>query len=76
MSIILGVVGYMLYASFMSETAHFWEAKKKAELTQGPCNMEYVGKQELDPTAQAIPLKPPVGPDYILFKQKCNDTDK
>ena len=37
---------------------------------------EYVGKQEVDPTAESIPLVPPVGKPYILFKQVCENGPK
>ena len=46
------------------------------ERMYGPCEWEYVGKQEVDPTAESIPLVPPVGKPYILFKQVCENGPK
>ena len=54
----------------------YYNAKQWAERTHDHCEMRYVGKQPLDPTAESIPLIPPVGEPYILFKQHCwNDDD-
>ena len=49
----------------------YYNAKEWAERTHDHCEMRYVGKQPLDPTAESIPLIPPVGEPYILFKQFC-----
>ena len=39
------------------------------------CEWRYVGKQPLDLTAAAIPIIPPVGEPYILFKQFCKNEE-
>ena len=38
--------------------------------------MKYVGKQPVNPNATSIPLTPPNGEPYILFRQVCDDTAK
>ena len=59
-----------------SANSAYYEAKAYAERTHDHCEMRYVGKQDLDPTAKSIALSPPVGNPYILFKQFCwNDDD-
>ena len=37
------------------------------------CSMKYVGKQPVNPNAYSVPLTPPVGEPYILFRQVCED---
>ena len=59
-----------------SVNSAYYDAIEWAERTHDHCEMRYVGKQDLDPTAKSIPLIPPVGDPYILFKQFCwNDSD-
>ena len=58
---------------FNLAASDFMDAKLAAERQYDHCEWNYVGKQDLDPTAQAIELNPPVGKPYILFKQKCWD---
>jgi len=46
--------------------------KQKMEKMYGPCEWKYVGKQT-DIKNPAIPLKPPVGENYVLFRQVCEN---
>ena len=61
---------------FVYDESEFFAHKKKMERMYGPCELQYVGKQEVDPTAESIPLIPPVGKPYILFKQVCENGPK
>ena len=47
--------------------AYNWEADGRE------CSMKYVGKQPVNPNAYSVPLTPPVGEPYILFRQVCDD---
>ena len=58
-----------------SVNSAYYDAIEWAERTHDHCEMRYVGKQDLDPTAKSIALIPPVGEPYILFKQFCWDDD-
>ena len=57
---------------FVISEAEFFAHKQKMEKMYGPCSWDYVGKQT-DIKNPAIPLKPPVGEPYILFRQVCQD---
>ena len=52
---------------------NFLHIKKRWKKCTALANGEYVGKQSLDPNAKSIPLTPPVGKPYILFKQVCEN---
>lgn len=71
--IIIGAFIGIVYSLFMNDTAEFWSEKEMNERFYGPCSMKFVGKKDLDPTAKSIPLIPPVGQPYILFKQQCEN---
>ena len=54
------------------QEAEFFAHKQKMEKMYGPCEWNYVGKQT-DIKNPAIPLKPPVGENYVLFRQVCEN---
>ncbi len=53
----------------------FYTVKNLNEKMYDVCEWRYVGKQPLDLTAAAIPIIPPVGEPYILFKQFCKNEE-
>ena len=68
--IVAPVLGVMWLYNVATEdfwAAYDWRAVGKE------CSMKYVGKQPVNPDAYSVPLTPPVGEPYILFRQVCND---
>ena len=57
---------------FVIGEAEFFAHKQKMEKMYGPCSWDYVGKQT-DIVNPAIPLKPPVGENYVLWRQVCEN---
>ena len=57
---------------FVIGEAEFFYHKNKAIELYGPCEWKYVGKQT-EITNPAIPLKPPVGENYVLWRQVCEN---
>ena len=57
---------------FNIATEDFWQAYDW-EGNGRECSMKYVGKQPVNPNAYSVPLTPPVGEPYILFRQVCDD---
>jgi len=70
---VISILVSIISSIFVIDEAEFFAHKKKMEKMYGPCEWEYVGKQSLDPNAKSIPLTPPVGKPYILFKQVCEN---
>ena len=64
---VLGVMWLYNTATEDFWAAYDWRAVGKE------CSMKYVGKQPVNPNAYSIPLTPPVGEPYILFRQVCDD---
>ena len=64
---VLGVMWLYNTATEDFWAAYDWRAVGKE------CSMKYVGKQPVNPNAYSVPLTPPVGEPYILFRQVCND---
>ena len=57
---------------FVISEAEFFAHKQKMEKMYGPCSWDYVGKQT-DIKKPALPLKPPVGENYVLWRQVCEN---
>ena len=57
---------------YNTATEDFW-ASYDWRAVGKECSMKYVGKQPVNPDAYSVPLTPPVGEPYILFRQVCND---
>ena len=60
---------------FNIATEDFWNAYDYEAMGR-ECSMKYVGKQPVNPNAYSVPLTPPVGEPYILFRQVCDDPSK
>ena len=57
---------------FVIGEAEFFAHKQKMEKMYGPCSWDYVGKQT-NIENPALLLKPPVGENYVLFRQVCEN---
>lgn len=57
---------------FVIGEAEFFAHKQKMEKMYGPCSWDYVGKQT-NIQNPALLLKPPVGENYVLFRQVCEN---
>tara|TARA_E500000331_G_C17030869_1_gene615077 strand:- start:344 stop:583 length:240 start_codon:yes stop_codon:yes gene_type:complete len=55
-----------------NDIQHFIDYKNKMDNLIGPCNWEYVGVDTII-EYPAIKLIPPVGKEYVLFNQMCNN---
>jgi hypothetical protein len=60
---------------FVIGEAEFFAHKQKMEEMYGPCKWKYVGKQT-DVQNPSLLLKPPVGENYILWRQVCENEPK
>ena len=70
-TIIGGIFSFMLNM-FIMDNAEFFAHKNKMERLYGPCEWKYVGKQT-NIKNPAITLNPPVGENYVLFRQVCEN---
>ena len=71
MTVILAPVLGVMWL-YNTATEDFWAAYDWRAVGK-ECSMKYVGKQPVNPDAYSVPLTPPVGEPYILFRQVCND---
>ena len=65
--IIFALMGF----GFYNDTEEFRAEVAKDKELHDSCKWKYVGKKDLDPTAKSIPLVPPVGEPYVVFKHTC-----
>ena len=65
------VILFAMFGGFYNDTAEFRAQVEKEKAEHTSCEWKYVGKKDVDPSAIAIPLKPPVGNDYVLWKHTC-----
>ena len=73
-TIIGGIFSFMLNM-FIMDNAEFFAHKNKMEELYGPCSWKYVG-MKTDIKNPAITLTPPVGKQYVLFRQTCENEPK
>ena len=69
---IVSILFSIVSSLFVYDESEFFAHKQKMEKMYGPCEWKYVGKQT-DIKNPAIPLKPPVGENYVLFRQVCEN---
>ena len=65
------VILFAMFGGFYNDTAEFRAQVDKEKAEHTSCEWKYVGKKDVDPTAKALALNPPVGPDYIFWKHTC-----